>query len=140
MKQPLNTLYVTGLIFSLIFAFVGFSYNVWRMEQSEYNSNIRTASFEILKELARVERIVYAMHYDRTESKGNARDVWVAIGLIEDLNIVADDRLLQPANELKITWSENWQHVNDNEQAVKKVITATDTMRSAVHQLLRSLD
>ena len=38
-------LYQLTVIFSVLFALVGFSYNVWRMEVSEQNNNIRTACF-----------------------------------------------------------------------------------------------
>ena len=31
--------------FSLIFAVVGFGYNAWRIETTERNDNVRTASF-----------------------------------------------------------------------------------------------
>jgi hypothetical protein len=45
-------LYSMTLFLSVIFALVGFSYNVWRMEASEQNNNIRTACFEMLLELS----------------------------------------------------------------------------------------
>ena len=40
------SLYRMTLIFSVVLALIGFSYNVWRMEVTEKNSTIRTASFE----------------------------------------------------------------------------------------------
>lgn len=64
-------------ILSLVFAMTGFSYNAWRLEVTEENSNIRTASFQVLIELAELEQIVYASHYDKDDIKGNPRDGWV---------------------------------------------------------------
>lgn len=66
-------LYYLTAIFSLIFSLLGFSYNAWRMEVSEDNSNIREAAFEVLKELGELEQIVYALHYDHDQTSGSPR-------------------------------------------------------------------
>ena len=49
--------YQAATLFSVMFALLGFSYNVWRMEQTEHNSSVREASFEMLLQLAELERI-----------------------------------------------------------------------------------
>lgn len=53
-------IYQLTSIITILFTLVGFTYNVHRLEQTEQNTNIRTSSFEILKELANLEQIVYA--------------------------------------------------------------------------------
>jgi len=60
-KQKLKIFYITS-IFSMVFAVLGFSYNAWRMELSEENNNLRTASFEVLLQLPGLEQIIYAIH------------------------------------------------------------------------------
>jgi len=64
-------LYQVTVIFSVLFALIGFSYNVWRMEVSEENSNIRTACFEMLINLSSLEQLIYAAHYDADKDEGN---------------------------------------------------------------------
>ena len=61
-KQIRN--YQVAVIASLLFALLGFSYNVWRMEVSENNNNMRTASFEMLKNLSSLEQLIYSAYYD----------------------------------------------------------------------------
>ena len=56
--------YQATALFSVLFALLGFSYNVWRMEVTEQNSNVRDAAFELLLQLAELEQVVYAAHYD----------------------------------------------------------------------------
>jgi hypothetical protein len=48
-------IYHLAVIFSVFFALTGFSYNVWRMEVSEENINIRSACFGILLKLSSLE-------------------------------------------------------------------------------------
>jgi len=43
LQRKFKAYYFTA-VFSMIFAVTGFSYNAWRMEVSEANNNIRTAS------------------------------------------------------------------------------------------------
>jgi len=85
LEDKLKVYYVTA-IFSVVFAVVGFSYNAWRLEVTEDNSNIRAASFEVLTVLAELEQIIYAAHYDKDTKEGSPRKGWVKIGLIVDLD------------------------------------------------------
>ena len=73
-------LYKVTIVLSVLFTLVGFSYNVWRMEVSEKNNNIRTASFEILINLSSLEQLVYAAYYDDDLKEGNPRKGWVTVG------------------------------------------------------------
>ena len=77
MKTPTLSklhLYQLTVIFSVLFALLGFTYNVWRMEVTEENSNIRTASFEVLLTLSSLEQLVYSAHYDGDEQEGNPHE------------------------------------------------------------------
>jgi hypothetical protein len=78
LKKKLRLYYITT-IFSLVFAVVGFSYNAWRLEVSKDNNNIRTASFEVLKNLAEFEQVLFSAHYDQDEVSGNPRLGWIKI-------------------------------------------------------------
>ncbi|MDA0273327.1 MAG: hypothetical protein O3C68_08750 [Proteobacteria bacterium] len=44
-------------VVSLVFAVTGFSYNAWRLEQSEENNIVRVVSFHVLTETARRDEL-----------------------------------------------------------------------------------
>ena len=127
---------VIGVIFSLI----GFSYNVWRMEVTEENNNIRTACFEILIELSALEQLVYAAHYDHNESEGSPRKGWVKVGLIVDLSVLTAPAVEVGAANLKKTWSQNWSIYAEQESAVVHIVESIDKLRTEIKDVLRSLE
>ena len=61
LNNKLKIYYMTAIV-GVVLSVTGFVYNAWRLEISEYNNNVRTASFEVLKELAELEQIIYARH------------------------------------------------------------------------------
>ena len=124
----------------MLFALVGFSYNVWRMEITEYNSNARSASFELLLQLSELESIVYAAYYDKDVILGNPRQGWVKVNLIADLSMITEPELSVAAEELKLSWQSNWQHMTDDEASAQAVVTQIDETRARVRQLLKRLD
>ncbi|MGS0682374.1 hypothetical protein ACVBIL_14565 [Shewanella sp. 125m-7] len=124
----------------MLFALVGFSYNVWRMEITEYNSNVRSASFELLLQLSELESIVYAAHYDQDLVLGNPRKGWVKVNLIADLSMITEPGLSVAAEELKLSWQSNWQQLTDDEASAQAVVTQIDETRARVRQLLKQLD
>ena len=132
--------YQVAVILSVLFTLVGFSYNVWRMEISEENSTKRTACFEILINLASLEQLVYAAHYDGDEDAGNPRNGWVLVGLIADLSVLADDTVSATSEMLKQTWSASWQQLPTEREQVDHVISAVDEVRGAIKDLLVSLE
>lgn len=56
-------LYQPTALFTVFFALLGFTYNVWRIKVTEGNSNIRTASFEIF--------LIYSAHYNGDQREGS---------------------------------------------------------------------
>ena len=80
LQRRMNWYQATAL-FSIFFAVLGFTYNVWRMEMTEHNSNVREASCETLLQLAELEQLVFAAHYDQDPVAGNPRNGWVKGGL-----------------------------------------------------------
>ncbi|AQS37252.1 hypothetical protein Sps_02092 [Shewanella psychrophila] len=127
-------------IFSMVFALIGFSYNVWRMEVTEYNSNMRSASFEILLQLSELEGIIYAAHYDQDSVEGNPRKGWIKVNLIADLSMITESELQQATQQLKQEWQQDWDSIDDDETSVKQIITKIDNTREKVRQLLSKLD
>ncbi|WP_372797613.1 hypothetical protein [Litorivivens sp.] len=129
-----------AVVLSLAFALAGFSYNVWRMEVSESNNTTRTACFEILMNLSKLEQLVYAAHYDRDESEGNPRKGWVLVGLIADLSELTDTDVREETVNLKAAWSANWSNLATDRPAADNVVNAIDAVRNKIKVLLRSLN
>ena len=132
--------YQIATIITILLTLVGFSYNVWRLEQSERNSNIRTSSFELIKQLAQLEQIVYYAHYDKDTIKGNPRTGWIKVIIINDLCLVAENMLEDKANKLKITWQDNWQQLATEQKAADNVVQAIDDLRTQIQTVLRNLE
>ena len=131
--------YLLSLIFSILFAVAGFSYNVWRMEVTEENSNIRTASFEMLLVLAELEQAVYAAHYDQNAVEGNPRKGWVRVGLIVDLSMLTARDVVGSAGDLKQVWSHHWEQLPVSREAADEVVSAIDRVREDIKRVLASL-
>ncbi|MCW9047181.1 MAG: hypothetical protein OQK46_03805 [Gammaproteobacteria bacterium] len=138
LKQKLKLFYITS-IFSMVVAVVGFSYNAWRMELTEDNNNIRTASFEVLNELSELEQIIYAAHYDKDMSQGNPRKAWVKVGLIVDLSGLISPQVEKNATQLKSLWSTSWQLVKDDESVTQKLVEQIDKVRLSIKSDLKNL-
>lgn len=132
-------IYQLTLIFSLVFTLLGFSYNVWRMEASETNNNIRTACFEVLIELAELEQLVYAAHYDKNSLEGNPRKGWVKIGLINDLSSLTNHKVAKQSAALKQSWMANWQKMTSNNTSAQAIVASADNVRSEIKMLLQEL-
>lgn len=133
-------LYQATVIFSVLFALIGFSYNVWRMEASEENNNIRTACFEILINLSSLEQLIYSAHYDKDLKDGNPRKGWVTVGLVVDLSALTDDTVREESATLKKVWSSHWDTMASNRDSVDKIVASIDSVRAEIKTLLNSLE
>lgn len=127
-------------IFSMLFALIGFSYNVWRMEVTEQNATVRGAAFEILKEVAELELIVYAAHYDSDPVTGNPRRGWVKVGLIQDLALLMPSPAQQAADNIKQVWQLNWALMAEDEQAAMAIVATLDEARTEIRREVVALD
>jgi len=126
--------------FSIIFALVSFSYNIWRLQKSEGNNTIRMASFEVLTELSQFEQILYASHYDKNIIEENPRKALVKIGLIKDLSILISKPVEQKVLHLKNTWNDNWQNIDSDNAAVETLVKELDIIRVEIRNTLETLD
>ncbi|WP_136680985.1 hypothetical protein [Neptunomonas sp. XY-337] len=132
--------YQATAIFSVIFALIGFSYNVWRMEISEQNNTIRTAAFEVVKELAELEQLVYAAHYDADTVRGNPRVGWVKVGLVQELSMLIGPQVESQAALLHSTWTQRWQQMSVDTQAVNEIVASIDKTRAAIRSTIVNLE
>ena len=132
-------LYQATSIITILLTLVGFSYNVYRLEQSEINNNIRTASFEMIKELANLEQIVYASHYEKDDIKGNPRTGWVKVGVIQDLSIVCFGHKAMHTEKLFKTWQTHWKTMKEDRASADVIVKSIDEVRVKIRQTLKSL-
>ena len=139
LESKLRIYYIT-VIFSVIFAVIGFSYNAWRLESSEENNNIRTAAFQVLNELAELEQIIYAAHYDQDAVAGSPRKGWVKVGLIVDLSVLIDSSVEKETQELHMTWAESWESLSSEKAVADNLIVKIDSVRKQVKHILYSLE
>jgi len=138
-SRRFNSYYLTAIL-GLVFAVIGFSYNAWRLESSEKNNNIRLAAFTVITELAHLEQLIYAAHYDKDLINGSPRKGWVKVGLIVDLSFLIDDTVQLQADALKLTWQNNWQSIHSDRQAIDQVIENIDRIRQSIKIKLISLN
>ena len=138
-SRRFNSYYLTAVL-GLVFAVIGFSYNAWRLESSEKNNNVRLAAFTVITELAQLEQLVYAAHYDRDAINGSPRKGWVKVGLIVDLSYLIHDSVQVSADELKRVWQINWQLMSNDNQATNHIIHAIDDTRTQIKAVLVKLN
>ena len=136
-KQIKN--YQVAVIASLLFALLGFSYNVWRMEITEENANTRTACFELLLVLSELEQLVYSAHYDKNTAEGSPRKGWVKVGLTVDLSVLTTTEVKQSALRLKEIWSTHWETIDNEEQSVQAIVLSIESARTEIKMLLQDL-
>lgn len=139
MKSKSSLYYFTAIL-SLLFAVIGFSYNAWRLEVSEDNNNIRTASFEVLKALADLEHIIYAAHYDQNAIEGNPRKGWVKVGLISDLSSLISPDVQHKTKTLKAAWNANWKTLTAERSSADTLVAAIDAVRMEIKTELADLE
>ena len=127
-------------VVSLLLAITGFSYNAWQLEKSEENSVIRSAAFQVLNELAALEQVIYAGHYDQDPAAGNPRRGWVKVGLVTDLAALIGPDAEAAAEQVKSVWADSWPRIPADRAAVDRLITEIDRARAAVKSRLEDID
>jgi hypothetical protein len=126
-------------LISLVVALGSLGYNTWRNEHTEYNRNIRTATFELLGKLSELERVVFLAQYDDAGG-GNPRTGWTYVLVIRDLSSVVPPPVPAKAAQLQQVWGENWEGLGrDDEASVNRIDDAVGALREAALATLRSL-
>ncbi|MFT7560700.1 MAG: hypothetical protein ACI93R_002622 [Flavobacteriales bacterium] len=137
-QRKMHSYYLTAIA-SVIFAVVGFSYNAWRMEASENNSNLRTAAFQIILELAEFEQILYSAHYDKDPIEGSPRKAWVKVGLVNELSMLMHKPVQDRAQELVDTWQKHWPTLEEK-TSIDVLVKKVDALRTEIRNGIEALD
>ena len=127
-------------IISLVAAVSGFSYNTWRHEVSEANSNLRHAAFETLLKLGELQQVTFHAHYDPDAVRGNPRTGWAYVLTIDDLSSVLSGPVRVQARDLRDNWAAHWQGLGKDQTSADVVVASIEQVRTATVELLRSLD
>ena len=131
--------YQIMVMLSFLFGVLGFVYNNWRYEHNEYNNNVRIASFQMIQELASLEQNIYANHYDHNPDKGNPRDGWVKVGLIDDLALFISPECEAATEVLKNSWQKNWKRIGKNRDAANMLVKKIEEVRKTTRNILMQL-
>lgn len=129
---------VVALI-SLVVALSSLSYNTWRNELTERNRNVRVAGFEVIKNIAELQRVVFFSHYDRDAATGNPRNGWVYVLTIRDLAEIMPEPVTTQAAVLQKVWGENWEGLGNDQASLERIESAIDAMRTATLNVLHGL-
>jgi len=110
------------------------------MEVSEQNNTVRMASFEVLQSLSTLEQLIYTAHYDGDFQAGSPRKAWVLVGLINDLSVLTSVNVEQKAVMLHDVWSSNWDTIGSSDEAVERIVSSIESMRTEIKQQLKTLN
>ncbi|MFO1463598.1 MAG: hypothetical protein U1F66_07445 [bacterium] len=124
---------------SLLIAMTSLLYATWRNENTEYNRNIRSACFEILKSLGELQTCVHYAYYEKDAKMGDPITGWGRVLLVKDLSMVLPKPGPEAAAKLLQTWQENFQGIVSEQKSVDAVIAQINQMREAVLDILHSL-
>ena len=130
----------TVALISVAIAIMSLSYNTWRDGASEHNRNQRTGSYEVLLQLGELQQLVFHLHYDRDESRGNPRTGWAIVLTIRDIALILDEPVPAQAEALLETWDEHWQGLGEDPDSVEAIVAAINATRMASQTVIRNLD
>lgn len=136
-KQQLKSNIIA--LISIVIAITSLSYNTWRNEQTEYNRNVRTSSFEILMSLAELQLLTdYAFYSDDTDKHDPIKG-WSHILYIDSLAETVNPAVKKNVEVLHTNWQENWQKMHEQEESLVNITHAIDNTRQSVLMTLKDL-
>lgn len=127
-------------LLSLVFAVSSLAYTTWRNEETELNRNIRTAGFEILRQLGELQLVVDYAHYDRDPERGNPITGWGRVLMIRDLAPIMPAPVPDKATDLQETWGVHWALLREDRASAERVTQAIDGLREATRAALAELE
>ncbi|HFB65627.1 MAG TPA: hypothetical protein ENJ60_08825 [Aeromonadales bacterium] len=128
-------------IASLFIALAGLTANISYMEHKELNSNLRTASFQLLIELSELEKITFQLQFDKETGTINARTGWVKVRLIEGLSKLTSIKVQKDSDVLLESWKDNWQDLgNHPTSAFDDISNQISAVRQSLIELISTLN
>ena len=130
-------------LISLAIAVTSLGYNTWRNEASEHNRNQRLIAVELLSMVGEMNQAMLEAGYGPEVSASmHRRKAWAMAATINDLAMVAEGDVPAAAQGLFETWKTEVPRLRTDEKddATKNINAALERVRSATHEVLRSLD
>jgi hypothetical protein len=124
---------------SILIAMSSLFYATWRNENTEYNRNIRSASFEILKNLGELQTCIHYAYYKQDAKMGDPITGWGRVLLIKDLSMVLPPPGPEQAAKLLQVWQDNFEAVGKEQKNVDAIVAQLNQTRMAVLGILNSL-
>ncbi|WP_371377579.1 hypothetical protein [Thalassotalea aquiviva] len=126
-------------IISLFIAVSSLAYNTWRNEVTEYNRNVRTSSFEVLMSLTQLQLLIDYAFYDDNNTKQDPIKGWSYVLYMEDLAQTISPQTESQIDDLKSTWQQHWQQVDNNKESVDLLTKEISESRKLVLKTLKQL-
>lgn len=126
-------------LISLVVALTSLGYNTWRNERTESNRNVRQAGFQLIRELADLQQLIFLAHYDMDVARGNPRVGWTHVLAVRDLAYPMPGEVRAAADNLYVVWSAEWDNV-DNPAGFERVDGAIDNAKTRILTAIRRLD
>lgn len=126
-------------LMSLSVALTALFYNTWRNENTEHNRNIRSAEFEILKDLASLQEVVDYAHFRKDRQKGDQTRGLTYVLAIHDLSRLTPAPVASSGDQLLKAWREHGERIEDSLDDVSALSEQILATRTTVIESLRSL-
>ncbi|OUS23309.1 hypothetical protein A9Q98_15680 [Thalassotalea sp. 42_200_T64] len=126
-------------IISIFIAVSSLAYNTWRNEQTEYNRNVRTSSFQILMSLAELQLLVDHAFYNEDKEKGDPIKGWSYVLYVQGLAQTVSPEVKHNAEQLKKIWEKNWQLMHQQQSQNDAISQSIKVLRLEVLATLQSL-
>ncbi|MGV6807963.1 MAG: hypothetical protein ACWA5K_08700 [bacterium] len=130
-------------IVSIVLAVTGFSYNAYRMELTEANSNVRTAGFALIEKLASLDEVLiyarYSENIDQAEMERLRKSGWVQVIALRDLSYPMPADVRDASVQLMKTWQTHSLDLGST-GGYAEIDNSLESMRSQVIAALNDLD
>ena len=126
-------------LLSLTVALSALFYNTWRNESTERNRNIRTAEFEMLKNLGELQQIIDFAHFRKDAQRGDLTMGLSRVLLIHDLAALTPQPVSDSAEKLMAAWRNNGDKLSTSLEAASALSEEVLLTRRTVLESLRGL-
>ncbi|MES2299727.1 MAG: hypothetical protein V4582_21995 [Pseudomonadota bacterium] len=124
---------------SLMVALSALGYNTYRNEASERNRNVRSAEFEMLKNLGEVQQIIDFAHLRHDAARGDLTLGLSRVLLIRDLGTLTPRPVEEVSEKLLASWVKHGEQLATNADAAAALSEDVLAARRTVLASLQSL-
>ena len=121
----------------LLIAVTTLLYSGYRAQINQANQTARSAGFEVLKSLNRLQMIIDAQRYT-SEDKPSFLEGWTQVLLIDDMSAFIAPKVQKQATILHQRWQNNFESLQtkkSNLLLTEQINTTRSTLKLAIHNL-----